>query len=394
MTILLVRPTFKESRNSVFRIPVGLAKLATWYKARGDEVIYQEGQYVDGEIDYESISIVHITTMFTYWSGTVIDAINFYKKMCPNAKIIAGGIYASIAPEHLTENSMVDEVMVGVHPEADRLPPDYSILPRDNEKINNTQIVWASRGCARRCHWCFVHVIEPNIEFIEPDDVYNMLALNPDRKNVLFYDNSILQHPKIDELLDVLIKAHKDFGFKYNATQGIDGRMMKRWEEKGIPIAKKMKKAGFYDLRFSYDHIKEKESVYYCVEKFAEAKFAKKDMQVFVIINNEESPEVIEDRYWEIYSGIGTQIHSDRFRPADWYFDHYDGSKKPQTGEEYFINEKTGWNDLNIKGTLRFMSDLNYATRMGCLYTVVKDMQRGRELNKGKSSVNLDAFMT
>lgn len=391
--VLLIRPSYPSSRNNVYRIPIGLCKLSSYHKSLNDTVWYTEGTILDGNIPYDKIDICHIYTLFTYWSSISIETINFYKKICKNAKIVAGGIYASIAPEHLKANSMVDEIVVGIHPLAEKFMPDYDILPRDNEIINSTKIMWASRGCKRLCDQCMVWKVEPKVYFKSLDKIERELQLYPERKNVIFFDNSILQHVDIENVLKLLIEYHKKYKYKYSFCQGVDGRMMKQWEEKGIPIAELCKEAGVYDLRFSYDWSFQKESAYYCVEKFEAAGYKRKDMMVFCIINSKESPDIIEKRMWEIYSQLGTHIHSDRYRPPDWFYDYYEGSKRNQTETEYFINTEHGWSDMSIKSMLRFMSDLNFATRMGILYINVDDIQKASVLNKGKSSHKFSEYL-
>lgn len=386
--ILLCRPSYPSSRSNVYKIPVGLCKLSTYHKSINDKVYYVDGTVLDGSIPYDKIDICYVTTIFSYWSSISIETINFYKKHCNNAKIIAGGIYASIVPEHLKTNSMVDEVVVGVIPEVEKFYPDYSILSTDVPEINNTQIIWASRGCRRFCDHCYVHVIEPEVYFKDVDDIKKEILHNKNRKNVLFYDNSLMQHPDLERLLGMLQIWHKNSGFVYTMTQGLDGRMLKEWEDKGVNISQLIHDAGFIDLRFSYDWKYQKESVYYCVEHLEKAGYKKNSMQVFVVINSREPPSLIEKRYWEIYSELGTQIHSDRFRPGDVFYDNYH-----MGGSDYFIDEKHGWTNSNIRGILRFMSDLNYATRMKCLYVESGDMQKASILNKGKSSHKISEFL-
>jgi len=383
--ILLVRPSYPDARNSIYRIPIGLLKLSSFHKEKGDTVKYVEGYYFSEDFLPD---IIYITGIFTYWSQYTIDSINYYKKKYPLSKVIVGGIYPSISPEHVKTNSFVDEVVVGVIPEVEKYYPDYNLLPTDVPEINDTQIIWASRGCRRKCEWCYVHVIEPEVYFKDVDDIKKEILHFSNRKNIILYDNSIMQHPELERLLNMFKYWHDRVGFRYSACQGIDGRMMMQWEKKGVPIAKLMKSAGFYDLRFSYDNKNEKESVYYCVNKFEEAGYKRKDMQIFCIINNTDNPDIVEDRYWEIYSQLGAQIHSDRFRPENMFSDNYH-----KGGTDYFINSKYGWTNDNIRGTLSFMSDLNYATRMGILYTEAERMQKASILNKGKSSQKLTEWI-
>lgn len=383
MKILLVRPSYPDARNSVYRIPVGLLKLSSYYKSKGDTVKYAEGY--DFSEDFIP-DIIHITGSFTYWSQYTIDSINYYKKKYPSAKVITGGIYPSITPGHVKANSLVDEVIVGVISEVEKHCPDYSLLGTEVPEINETQIIWTSRGCKFRCDWCFVHVIEPNIYFKSIEEIEKELYANIKRKNVILYDNSMLQYPDIKRLLWLFEFFHNRYGYRYSACQGIDCRLLKKHEDNGIPIAKMMKQAGFYDLRFSWDTDSQKEPAKYALEKFVEAGYKKSDIQMFVIINSNDTPDKIEKRYWDIYN-LGCQIHSDRYRPGNVFSDDYH-----KGGTDYFINTEHGWTNDKIRGILSFMSTLNYATRMGCMFSEAERVMKAKELNKGKSSHRLQEF--
>lgn len=383
LKVLLVRPNYPDSRNSVYRIPIGLLKLSSYHKSKGDIVKYVEGY--DFCEDFLP-DIVQITGMFTYWSQITIDTINYYKKKFPEAKVITGGIYPSIAPEHVKSNSLVDEVIIGVIPEVEKCLPDYSLLATDTPEINETQIIWTSRGCKFRCSWCYTHVIEPDIYFKSIEEIEKELYANTKRTTVILFDNSFMQYPDIKRLLWMFKHFHKKYGYIYSACQGIDCRILKQHEDNGIPIAKMMKEAGFYDLRFSWDHEGQREPAKYALEKFEQAGFKRNEIQMFVIINSNDPPELIERRYFEIYQ-LGTQIHSDRYRPGDIYYDNYH-----KGGTDYFINTEHDWDDMKIRGLLSFMSTINYSVRMGCLYAEAERIMKSKDLNKGKSSKKLDTF--
>ena len=379
--ILLVRPSFPPSRNVLFNISIGLCKIASYHKSKGDMVFYVEGNILQDNIPYKEIDTVYVTTMFTYYAQYAIDAINFYKVLCPNAEIIAGGILASISPDYLKQNSNVDKVIVGVIPEAEACLPDYSILPMHDENMNNTQILWASRGCKRYCDHCFVHVIEPELYFKSVDDIKKEMLHFRNRKNILFYDNSLAQHSEFERLLNMLKIWHKNYKFIYNAVQGLDGRMLKQWKEKEVDVFQLIRDCGFYDLRFSYDWSHQKESVYYCITEFEKVGYKRKDLQIYVIINTKELPEVIEKRYFEIYS-LGCQIHSDLFKPSNLFTDKSD-----------IISTEYGWTEQICKNLIRLQSSLNYATRMGVLYASVEDILKSKDLNVGKSSHKLAEYL-
>lgn len=385
MNILLVRPPFPDARNNKYNsIPLGLCKIAAWKKHVGDNVYYVNGMIPTDDISNVRMDEIYVTSMFTYWSSIVHDSANYWNRIYPDAKLYIGGIYATLMPEHVKQNVPNAEVIIGYHPIAEGFVPNYDILPIDNDDINNTQIIHMERGCIRRCFWCGVHIIEPELIYKDPlhsSDIY----FNKDRKDVLLYDNNFLSHPQHKEILENLISYHKKDKFKFMATQGIDGRLLTE------DVAKMMKEAGFYQLRFSWDHDGQEESVKRCIEYFENAGYKRKEMQIFCIINNNDPPEKIEDRYWKIYQ-IGCQIHSDRFRPLNATYDNYDGSKRNQTCDDYYINTEHGWTDMNIKGMIRMMSYINWCVRHDCLYVEGEGLQKGKLFNKGKSSMKLQAF--
>lgn len=387
MNILLIRPPFPDSRNNKYNsIPLGLLKISTHKKSIGDNVFYANGLLLNDSVDLNIIDEIYVTGMFTYWSQIVIDTATYWSQRCPNAALFLGGIYPTLMPEHVKEHVPNCEVIIGEHPNAtDLTVPDYSLLPTNNEEINNTQIIRTMSGCFRKCEWCGVWKIEPKIRFYDVNTIENILIQHPSRKDVLIYDNNFLSNKYIDEYLSMFNRLHRKHHFKYHITQGIDGRLLTQ------DIADKMKRTGFNQLRFSWDHEEQTQSVQNCVNMFTQAGYKPKEMQIFCIINNIESPETIEDRYWKIYK-MGAQIHSDRYRPLNQVYDNYDGSKINQTSEDYFINHEHGWTDSINKGMLKLMSQINYVNRHGFLF-VEHDFYQNKNINKGKSSQKLSEYI-
>ena len=58
---------------------------------------------------------IWITSLFTYWSKYVKEAVSYHKEFFPKAKVVVGGIYASLMPEHCKEYTGCDEVCIGVN---------------------------------------------------------------------------------------------------------------------------------------------------------------------------------------------------------------------------------------------------------------------------------------
>ena len=102
--ILLVEPAFpypaksKNKANEVHKnfVPVGLLKIGAYYKSIRCTVKLVRGNQPREIIGHFVPDKILITSIFTYWSKYVWDAIEYYRGLFPNATIILGGIYATL----------------------------------------------------------------------------------------------------------------------------------------------------------------------------------------------------------------------------------------------------------------------------------------------------------
>ena len=178
---------------------------------------------------------VWITSLFTYWSDDVVSSAEHYKNIFPDARIVVGGIYATLKPEDCKRKTKCQAIQYGVHSLAEEYYPDYSLLRGSID----FQIVHASRGCIRRCKFCYTHVIEREYEpkcSILPEITQtkgSKIALNASnssghairRKGLVFYDNNLLANENIDDLLHELIDLRRRKRILWCESQsGFDGR--------------------------------------------------------------------------------------------------------------------------------------------------------------------------
>src|SRR4030042_1125102 len=155
MNILLVVPDFpfaRKSKNHHEFIPIGLLKLASYYRSEVSGI--DQIKLVRGEVNNIDFTpdLILVTSLFTYWSEYVAKSTHYYRGVFPNSEIIVGGIYASLMPDHCKQNTNCDEVFTGLHPEAEKFPPEYDLMFEENDPP--MQIIHASRGCFRRCAFC------------------------------------------------------------------------------------------------------------------------------------------------------------------------------------------------------------------------------------------------
>jgi hypothetical protein len=342
MNVLLVEPNFPippKSRNHRDFLPIGLLKLATYHRERGDRVKLIRGNEY---FPYHKPQQIKITSLFTYWAKYVWDSVKFYKEHYPKAKIVVGGIYASLMPEHCKQSGC-DEVFVGVHKQAEKCEPAYDLVDVDY------QIIHTTRGCIRRCDFCGTWKIEP--EFTYKKSIQDEICSN----RIIFYDNNLLANPYIEKILEELSNAEHKGKAVYSESQcGIDGRLLTQ------ELANLLKKARFINPRIGWDHEYEQ---YRTIKKqldiLVNAGYRMSDIYIFMVYNWDIPFKEMEKKRLKCQEW-GVQIADCRFRPLNQTFDYYD-TKKEQTDKDYYIHPN--WTDREIKQFRRNVRRQNICVR-------------------------------
>lgn len=364
-TVLLVEPNFpipNKSRNHSNFLPIGLLKIASYLRSLDINIKLIRYSHENSaqltldemdEIQDTSFTpdLICITSVFTYWSKYVRDAVHYYKRLYPSVPILVGGIYASLLPQHCLEYTGCDDVITGIVPEAEKLMPAYDLVDVDY------QILHTTRGCIRKCGFCGVYVVEPDWLYKKTikDEIF--------KKKIVFYDNNLLANPCIDNILDELIQLKKDKKISYVESQsGFDGRLLINNPE----YAHKMKNAGFKNPKIAWDHhYSDADFIKQQLDILFEAGFKPREISVFMIYNFDIDYNEMEDKRVKCFEW-GVQITDCRFRPLDKTDDGYNPSKRKQTSKEYHINPN--WTDEEVRSFRRNVRRHNICIRMGSDY--------------------------
>lgn len=344
MRILLVEPNFPtppKSKNHRNFLPIGLLKLSSYHRHKGDEIKLVRGNEYFSDFYPSQIKI---TSLFTYWAKYVWESVKFYKENYPKATIIVGGIYASLMPEHC-KMSGCDKVFVGVDKKAEKFKPAYDLVNVDY------QIVHTSRGCVRRCKFCGTWKIEP--EFTCKKSIKDEICSN----RVIFYDNNLLANPYIKNILEELMNTKHNGRVVYSESQcGIDGRLLTP------EVAKLLKQARFVNPRIAWDYgYNQRKMIKTQIDMLVNAGYPAKDIYVFMIYNYKQN-------YYEMLKKLkqckkwGVQIADCRYRPLNQTYDNY-SSRRKQTNKDYYIHPK--WSDRQIKLCRKKVRQQNIMIRHG-----------------------------
>ena len=346
MKVLLVEPDFPvhtKSKNHSHFLPVGLLKIGTYHKRRGDRVKLVRGLKRCGFTPDRIL----ITSLFTYWSEYVHEAARFYHEAYPHARVEIGGIYASLMPEDCKKRSPFARVCRGLYRRAaaEKVMPDYSLLPEELDY----QIVHTSRGCTRRCTFCGTWRIEP--EFTCVDSVLPLIQ----KRKLVFYDNNLLANPHIDKILRELADYRAPGGHSLccESQSGFDLKLLTQER------ANLLKAAHFVNPRIAWDgSYNTWPRVKRAVEMLERAGYIRKHIYIFMIYNHslpyaEMKRKLDACRRWRV------RVIDCRYRPLDYTQDNYVPGPKPQGPGEYYVHE--GWTDARVRGFRRAVRRQNIA---------------------------------
>jgi len=367
--ILLVEPNFPippKSRNHKNFLPIGLLKIASYLRDEGHEVKLVRGTPITIESTTDIIEFnpkeIWITSLFTYWSTYVRDAVHHYKRVFPRSRVVVGGIYASLRPKNeVIEYTGADEVVQGVLLEAEKRFPAYDLLNTNGSKFGpvDYQILHSSRGCPRKCRFCGTWIIEP--AFVPKKSIKDEIRF----RKIVFYDNNFFMNPHVKDILLELAELKRQKKIEWCESQsGFDGRIMLKDPE----LARMIRNAGFRYPRIAWDwRYSEYKEIKSQIGLLLKAGYSSKDISIFVLYNWDVPFEEMEKKRVKCWNWK-VQISDCRYRPLDQLFDDYDPKTRNQTSSDYYIHEKAGWTDELVKTFRQNVRRQNICVREGLLY--------------------------
>ena len=211
--------------------------------------------------------VILVTSFMTYWYPAVLDAVNMLRHFFPKSKIMLGGIYATLCPEHAWRHIKPDYLIQGEgeveairfiakltngpgadfnYTELDDLPyPAFDLYPN----IKSAAIL-TSRGCPNRCSFCASHQLTSGYRRRSVQYIYNEIRHWQEQFNVqhfAFFDDALLHHSSrfIKPLLRLLLKMNRSLYFY--TPNGITPRFM------DLELAELFYQANVRNVRLSFE---------------------------------------------------------------------------------------------------------------------------------------------
>jgi len=210
-----------------------------------------------------------VTSHMSYWYPGVAATVKILRESFPAAKIILGGIYATLYPEHARQTIRPDYLITGYGEKqslrlADSLfgiTRDYSaipdtidsgILPWDLYPRLNVTALQTSRGCPLHCDYCATPFLNPNFTQRTHEDVTAEifhLYIERNVREFAFYDDALFINKK--QHIIPILKGLLKHGVKaqFHTPNGLFARKI------DPELAALMKCAGFQTIRISLESI-------------------------------------------------------------------------------------------------------------------------------------------
>ncbi len=298
MHILLVEPDY-YSRYP----PLGLLKLAAMHRYQGDTVELVRGE----KRPSRQPDKIYITSLFTYSWRPVHRSIHYYKQLFPGIPVSLGGIYASLLPDHAA-TSGADYIHKGLMDEAEGFLPDYDLVPEWNGSI-----MFASRGCIRRCGFCSVPKLEGRPSALKYSVKHLIYPGHPRTENccdkrhhtkVILWDNNILGNPNWRALFDEL----QELGMVTDFNQGLDARLVTQ------EVAEKIARMRMEVVRVAYDYHGIGPFVERAINFLREAGVSPRKIVSYTLFNYQDDPEDFFERVRDLLNW-GAVCYPMRFEP-------------------------------------------------------------------------------
>jgi pyruvate-formate lyase-activating enzyme len=140
----------------------------------------------------QTFDAVLVQTVMTYWYLGVREVIEAVRDLQPHAKIILGGVYATLCPAHAA--SLGADTVIGGSDLKDLKLPLCDGLPFWEGVESTVGILKITEGCPFRCTYCSVPIVSPNF-YARPLDVCveemrHLVRLGA--RHVAFYDDALL----------------------------------------------------------------------------------------------------------------------------------------------------------------------------------------------------------
>jgi radical SAM superfamily enzyme YgiQ (UPF0313 family) len=270
-----------------------------------------------------SFDAVLVQTVMTYWYLGIKEVIEDVRELQPGAKIILGGVYATLCPSH-AQSLGPDLVIHGSD-----LDPLWRLLPIAPQKNLPFQpankdvvgVMKLSEGCPFRCTYCSAPLFGPEFAQRPTEDCLEELhqLARAGAANIAFYDDALLF--RADRGLKPFLSAVVDskIAVRFHTPNALNARFITR------SLAGLMVQAGFAGFFLGFEsgssswqqatggkvHSHEFEAAVRCLKEAGA-----KSIGTYIIVGHPDSEEQDVESSIRLADTLGTRVILSEFSPV------------------------------------------------------------------------------
>jgi hypothetical protein len=283
-------------------IPMGLARIAGYLRLAGKAPRY--GRWLNrGDAD---VDLVCVGSLWTQDLTILIQSIDRARRVAPRARIVVGGVLASLMPD-LVAGATGADVFCGTSPVLDAVRPDYSLAWRPDPKFETAAFVYTTRGCPNSCPYCVVGRIERPRYVVEG---WREQMVVRGKDTVLVSDNNLLAWP--DAHWTAVLDAVEASGLKACFDNGFDCHRV----DDDVAARLARLRYGLSGLRMSFDRVGDDGVFQSAARRLIKAGCHVEDMMAFVLYNFHDTPAESHYKLMEVLR-LGIRPYPQQYVPLD-----------------------------------------------------------------------------
>lgn len=304
MRILLVEPSYRSKFP-----PLGLMRLSTYHRGRGDRITFVRGQSKWAQC--RQWDRIYIASLFTWELPRTAETIVFYQ---PSVKrpsdIFVGGIGATLLPNYIRKRSdctiiegpldAPGRLELGTPAIAD-LAPDYGLLKHVNYDYypRDAFFVRITKGCIRSCKFCAVPLLEKEFGNMSPlrTQIVEARRAHGEKQHLVVMDNNILGIAGIEDIIGEIRSLGFEAGAKRKGrertvdfNQGLDARLIAAKPQ----LAKLLATICVSPIRLAFDFIEMQSAYERAIRLLVAEGF--NEFTNYILFNFKDTPRDLYDR--------------------------------------------------------------------------------------------------
>lgn len=330
------RPGRGRFARQVVERPAALAGIDRQYARYGAPV-----EELRGRLSEQRPDVILVTTGMTYWYPGLAELAHHLREIHPGVPVIAGGVHASLMPDHCAEQLETDRVVAGP---ADRalagvlselgLPAPEGPVPRSGAvglragsgRLTGAAAIRLAEGCPFRCSYCASPVLAPRFHPADPGELADHVAELHDRYGMrafAFYDDALL-HRAGHTLIPFLERIIRRFGerqLEFSVPNAVHIDLV------DSELAELMYRAGFREMRFglestapsfhsSVDSKLDLSRVGGAVESLKAAGFPGIDITAYILVGLPDQPTDTVDATLDDAANLGINVSLSEYSPV------------------------------------------------------------------------------